>query len=176
MAEIIYVLTNEYMPGLVKIGMTQREDVQARINELSRHSGVPVAFTCHYAAELPDGAAAAEVEKILHQLFGDHRVNLRKEFFKMDAEKVVLALRLARAREVNLALPPAADVEEALAVEKAQNSRSRLRMQAIGNWLARNLASAEIQTSWPQWQQTIKSSSRVSSPACLPQPSRLLNG
>ena len=132
MAEIIYVLTNEYMPGLVKIGMTQREDVQARINELSRHSGVPVAFTCHYAAELPEGIAASEVEKILHQLFGDHRVNLRKEFFKMDAEKVVVALRLARAREVNLALPPPADTDEAMAVEKAQSRRSRLSMQAIG--------------------------------------------
>ena len=132
MAEIIYVLTNEYMPGLVKIGMTQRESVQTRIDELSRHSGVPVAFTCHYAAALPDGTAAAEVEKILHQLFGEHRVNQRKEFFQMPPEKVVLALRLARASEVNLALQPPVDKDERQAVEKAQNRRSRLSMQAIG--------------------------------------------
>ena len=132
MAEIVYVLTNEYMPGLVKIGMTQRESVQTRIDELSRHSGVPVAFTCHYAAALPDGTTAAEVEKILHQLFGEHRVNQRKEFFQMPPEKVVLALRLARASEVNLALQPLVDKDERQAFEKAQNRRSRLSMQAIG--------------------------------------------
>ena len=131
MAEIVYVLTNEFMPGLVKIGMTQRESVQARIDELSRHSGVPVAFTCHYAAALPDGTTATEVEKILHQLFGEHRVNQRKEFFKMPAEKVVLALKLARAKEVTLGLQPPVDKDEALAVEKAL-SRRRLNMQAIG--------------------------------------------
>ena len=132
MAEIVYVLTNEYMPGLVKIGMTQRESVQTRIDELSRHSGVPVAFTCHYAAALPDGTTATEVEKILHQLFGEHRVNQRKEFFKLPAEKVVLALSLARATEINLALQPPADKDERMAVEKAQSRRSRLSMQAIG--------------------------------------------
>ena len=132
MAEIVYVLTNEFMPGLVKIGMTQRESVQTRIDELSKHSGVPVAFTCHYAAALPDGTTAAEVEKILHQLFGEHRVNQRKEFFKVPPEKVVLALRLAKASEVNLALPDPVDKDERQAVEKAQNRRSRLSMQAIG--------------------------------------------
>ena len=132
MAEIVYVLTNEFMPGLVKIGMTQRESVQARIDELSRHSGVPVAFTCHYAAALPDGTTAIEVEKILHQLFGEHRVNQRKEFFKMPAEKVVLALKLARAHEVTLGLQPPVDKDEALAVEKALSRRRRLNMQAIG--------------------------------------------
>ena len=132
MAEIVYVLTNEYMPGLVKIGMTQRESVQTRIDELSRHSGVPVAFTCHYAATLPIGTTAAEVEKILHQLFGEHRVNQRKEFFQMAPEKVVLALRLARASEVNLASQTPVDNDERLAVERAQNRRSRLSMQAIG--------------------------------------------
>ena len=32
--QIVYVLTNPAMPGLVKIGRTTREDPQVRMNEL----------------------------------------------------------------------------------------------------------------------------------------------
>jgi hypothetical protein len=43
MAEIVYVLTNEAMPGLVKIGLTT-DSVEARLTQLSSHTGVPLPF------------------------------------------------------------------------------------------------------------------------------------
>ena len=42
---IVYVLSNEAMPGLVKIGLTQRSELEVRLNELYS-TGVPLPFTC----------------------------------------------------------------------------------------------------------------------------------
>lgn len=77
MAEIIYVLTNEAMPGLVKIGLTT-DDVSARVAALSSATGVPLPFECYFAAEVKD---SAKLEKILHQLFSENRVNPQARVF-----------------------------------------------------------------------------------------------
>ena len=71
MANIVYVLTNEAMPGLVKIGLTT-DCVETRIGQLSTHSGVPLPFECYFAAEVND---CAKLEKTLHQLFSESRIN-----------------------------------------------------------------------------------------------------
>jgi len=124
---IVYVLTNEAMPGLVKIGFTT-DSVESRIQQLSTHSGVPLRFECFYAAEIDDHV---RVEKTLHQLFGDQRLNPKREFFKLDPEKVVLALSLAKPKEVTPG-KVIVDVEEEVALEKAKARRPRLRLNAIG--------------------------------------------
>ena len=80
MPNIIYVLTNEAMPGLVKIGMTE-DSAEARIKDLSAPTGVPIPFECHYAAEIENLDDLKSVEKTLHQLFADQRVNPKREFF-----------------------------------------------------------------------------------------------
>lgn len=48
---IVYLLTNPCMPGLVKIGMTTREDMDSRIKELYS-TGVPVPFECQFACKV----------------------------------------------------------------------------------------------------------------------------
>lgn len=128
MAEIVYVFTNEAMPGLVKIGRTAGESVETRLTQLSSHSGVPLAFECYFAAEVEN---AARVEGILHQLFADARVNPRREFFRVDPEKVVLAISIGKFVEVT---PGAAQVdrEEQEALEKVKSRRPKLRFEAIG--------------------------------------------
>ena len=40
---IVYVLTNPVMPGIIKIGMTQRNDIEGRLRELYT-TGVPVPY------------------------------------------------------------------------------------------------------------------------------------
>ena len=75
MPEVIYVLTNEAMPGLIKIGITNG-DVSERIKQLDNTS-IPLPFECFYAAEVTD---AAKAEKAIHTAFGDHRVRPSREF------------------------------------------------------------------------------------------------
>jgi T5orf172 domain len=127
MPEMVYVLTNEVMPGLVKIGLTQ-DSVESRLTQLSSHTGVPLAFECYFAAEVKDGS---RIERILHQLFAEYRVNPKREFFRLDPEKVVLAISIGEFKEVT---PGAAQVdsEEQEALDKVKARRPRLRMEAIG--------------------------------------------
>jgi len=127
MPRIIYVLTNEAMPDLVKIGFTD-SDVEARMTDLSRASGVPLPFECYFAAEVND---ATKLEKTLHQLFAETRVNPRREFFRVDPEKIVLAISIGEFKEVT---PGSADVdkEEKEALEKVKARRPRIKLEAIG--------------------------------------------
>lgn len=87
---IVYVLTNSAMPDLVKIGLTSRNSVEGRLKELYS-TGVPFPFKCEYAARVPDENS---VERALHMAFEPHRVNLNREFFKMEPERVIVLLKL----------------------------------------------------------------------------------
>jgi T5orf172 domain len=119
MNQIVYILTNEAMPGLVKIGMTERE-LETRIAELSRATGVPLPFVVHYAAKVNN---AAITESLLLEAFSMHRINPLREFFKLSPENAVAALKIAQGEDIT----PREDVvefpEEA---EALQNARARL--------------------------------------------------
>jgi S-DNA-T family DNA segregation ATPase FtsK/SpoIIIE len=82
MSEFIYVLENPSMPGLVKIGRTDRS-VSERANELSSATGVPTGFAVvrHWAV-----TDSVEAERIIHERLSDYRVAENREFFQMDAE------------------------------------------------------------------------------------------
>jgi hypothetical protein len=127
----LYVLTNPFMPGLVKIGCTTGP-VEERIKALSSGTGVPVAFQCHFAAYVEEMTAK---EKTLQQLFSDKRVNPNREFFQVAPEKVVLAIRMGPFTEVT---PGKVDIpkEEEQAFEKAEEAdtkrRARINLSAIG--------------------------------------------
>lgn len=127
MPDIIYILTNEEMPGLVKIGRTT-DSVESRISQLSAHSGVPLPFECYFAAEVND---CSKLEKKLHQLFSENRVNPKREFFRVDPEKVVLAISIGDFKEIT---PGVAEIdnEEQKALEKAKARRPRIKLEALG--------------------------------------------
>jgi len=127
MANIIYVLINEAMPGLVKIGLTT-DNVESRIEQLSTHSGIPLPFECYFAAEVKD---CGKLEKTLHQLFSETRINPRREFFKIDPEKVVLAISIGEFKEITLGKSEI-DKEEQEALNKIKARRPRIKLDKLG--------------------------------------------
>jgi hypothetical protein len=86
---IVYVLTNPAMPDLIKIGITtSATELTVRLKTLFSTS-VPFPFTCYAAYEV---ANYKKVEKALHEAFGVHRVNVNREFFKMEPHRVKILL------------------------------------------------------------------------------------
>ena len=124
MNEIIYILTNEAMPGYVKIGRTS--DLEQRRLSLSRPSGVPLPFEVYYASEVED---AQKDEQWLHSVFADRRVRDEREFFKIDPERVVAALKRVEKKDItpkSLQQTIASSTEEEKReVEKKKKIRSK---------------------------------------------------
>jgi hypothetical protein len=87
----VYCITNDAMPGMVKVGLSRRLDPSIRIEELSNAS-VPYKFKTHCIIFTKDCFA---LESALHREFNDKRVNMankKKEFFYItldEIEKVV---------------------------------------------------------------------------------------
>ena len=124
--QIVYVLTNPAMPGLIKIGSTTQGEVDVRMKQLYS-TGVPVPFDCAYACRVPD---AYKVEKALHDAFGMHRVNPNREFFKIEPERVVAILKLLHVEEATQMIEGAiesgatkADLQAAEHVKQARRPR-----------------------------------------------------
>jgi T5orf172 domain len=126
MAEIVYVLTNEAMPGLIKIGRTEG-DLAVRIKGLYQ-TGVPLPFELFYACEVQNSVF---VEAQLHEAFGDHRVSKNREFFKLAPERAKAALSLAKVREITLGDEIFETPEEKAEVEAAKR-RTRFQLSMLG--------------------------------------------
>ena len=98
--DIVYVLTNEAMPGLVKIGKTSQDRPETRVNQLYT-TGVPVPFTIEYACRVVD---AREVERVLHNAFDLQRINQNREFFEIEPHHVIGVLKLLSQEDVTEAV------------------------------------------------------------------------
>ena len=87
MSQIVYILENPYMPDLIKIGFTEKK-LEQRLSSLY-NSSVPVPFECYFAVEVED---ARDIERLLHQAYGDLRVNNSREFFRVSPENARILL------------------------------------------------------------------------------------
>ena len=121
MTEIVYVLTNPTMPGLIKIGRTT--NLEQRVKSLSSDTGVPLPFEVFYACRVGD---ANEVERALHNAFGDHRINPKREFSELDPERVYPVLKLVCVEDVTPRSSLVDDPEERAALEKEKIKRELL--------------------------------------------------
>ena len=124
--QIVYVLTNPAMPGLVKIGSTSQGEVDVRMKQLFS-TGVPVPFDCAFACRVPD---AYKVEKAIHDAFGMHRINPTREFFRIEPERVISILKLLHVEDATQAVEHAieagatvADLQAAAQVKISRRPR-----------------------------------------------------
>lgn len=122
---IVYVLTNPAMPGLVKIGMTSRNNIDERMKELYG-TGVPVPFECKYACKVKS-SDCEKIEKALHTAFAPDRINTNREFFKIKPEQAMAILELFNREDVTQEITDEIDndltTEDKSASEKINSSR-----------------------------------------------------
>lgn len=123
----MYILTNEAMPGYIKIGRTET-GVGQRMSSLDT-TGIPLPFQCYFAARVEDYAA---VEKMLHTAFGDFRVRNSREFFKMDPHKARVVLEHIAMEDVTPREDTATDEEGKEALERASRYGGRYDMSKYG--------------------------------------------
>lgn len=135
-SQIVYVLTNPAMPGLVKIGKTTQLEIEERMKQLYG-TGVPVPFDCAFACQVKD---ATEVEKALHFAFGATRINSNREFFKIEPERVIAVLKLLKVDDITQQVEKtieldvsAADRQSAQTLKEARRPRMNFHELNIPN-------------------------------------------
>jgi hypothetical protein len=88
----VYVLGNESMPGIVKIGYTDK-DPKNRALEISSATGVPTPFKVLKEYAFATLSKAQKEERRLHLIFEKHRVNTNREFFRLSVEQLDKEIR-----------------------------------------------------------------------------------
>lgn len=93
---LVYILTNPCLDGWVKIGMTERNDIEARLSELNAPANLPLSFRCYAVYEV---SRPREVESHIHNIIDqiDNSLHAReflangrireREFFRITPEK-----------------------------------------------------------------------------------------
>jgi hypothetical protein len=131
--EIVYVLTNPAMPGLVKIGFTTQDEAKKRIDGLYT-TGVPFPFKIEFVCKVPN---AAQVEAALHTAFGPQRVNLKREFFQIDPTQAIAILKLLHEEETTEEVNQQpqegeVDAQSVAAAEQFSRRRPNLNFEEMG--------------------------------------------
>lgn len=91
----VYIFTNPCLDGWVKIGKTERNDINARLNELNAPPNIPLSFRCYATYEVEN---PFEIEQRIHSIIDriDNSLHAReqlnngrtreREFFKISPE------------------------------------------------------------------------------------------
>ena len=127
MAEgIVYILTHPAMEGIVKVGRT--DNLTERMRSLY-NSSVPAPFTCYYAARV---ANMEQTEWDLHEIFGDRRLNPRREFFDADPHRVANALRMVALEELtDPTQPEPEDIAATVKTDDVTERRANLDFEMV---------------------------------------------
>ena len=126
MSKIVYILTNQAMPGIIKIGITDNP-IEQRMKELDKTS-TPLPFECYFAKKVSDNKF---IESKMHEAFDSFRIRQNREFFRMDPNAAKAALDMTEGEDVT----PKDDVVENEIDRAALNSernRNRFNFAQIG--------------------------------------------
>lgn len=124
----VYIISNigSFGENVFKIGMTRRLEPLDRVSELSGAS-VPFEFDVHAMISCDDAPA---LEYALHNKLSSERmnkVNLRKEFFKTDLNKIIQCVEEHHGKVEYVADPAALQYYRSLEIaEEAQNNKELL--------------------------------------------------
>lgn len=130
----VYLLTNPAMPGIVKIGMTHRDQLDARLKELYT-TGVPLPFECVYACKVPANKCE-ELEQALHTAFEPARLNPNREFFRIKPEQAMAIMKFCNGidatEEVQHEIDNDTDDVDKAAMQKQKPHRPPLNFMLMG--------------------------------------------
>ena len=114
----VYILTNEAMPGIIKIGWTDKS-VEERMKELDK-TATPLPFTCYFAKRIDNARAYSGTVKKEEGLFESIITNLGKD---KKPQKAKLA------REISQTIKPS-NIDEYIKIrtEVAETSPSIVRI------------------------------------------------
>lgn len=91
----VYILTNEAMPGLVKVGKTTRTPEERAVQLFV--TGVPQPFEVHTSFHSPN---CDRLEQVAHEALAEFRVSDCREFFQCDPEEAFNAVSGAHINQV----------------------------------------------------------------------------
>ena len=133
----VYILTNPCLDGWVKIGMTERDDIEIRLNELNAHANLPLSYRCYALYKVNDPKF---VEKYVHCLIDRINPTLHareqlqngrireREFFKMSPEAaygILHDIAMLRSDIDNLQIrPPTPEEAEEEEIAESRNRRA----------------------------------------------------
>lgn len=144
---LVYILTNPCLDGWVKIGMTELNDIERRLQELNSPPNIPLSYRCYATYEVEN---PLEVERRIHSLIDrvDDSLHAReqlnngrvreREFFKISPEtangifKDIAAL-MGDANKLKLYTPTLDQSQELeLAENKTKRSNNSFELLNIG--------------------------------------------
>lgn len=139
---IVYILTNPCLDGWVKIGMTDREDIDLRLAELNRPENIPLSFRAYAIYEVENPYA---VEQSIHKIIDKVDSNLhareyaangkvrQREFFKMSEEDAYdIFLEISKLRGDTEALKQIIPTEEQEEEDEIQGRAAPFTFDMVG--------------------------------------------
>jgi len=140
---IVYILTNPSLDGWVKIGFTDNNDIQQRLNSLNASTSIPLSFRVYATLNIEN---PHEVEQRIHRLLdiidpslhsiekqenGRERV---REFFQMSPEKAYMVFKeiaeiMDCTKDLILGVPTAQEQQEE---EIVKSKRPRTSFVTLG--------------------------------------------
>jgi hypothetical protein len=88
--EWVYILSNPLQPGIYKIGYTKNSP-EERAKQISAATGVALPYEVAWAFACFN---AERLESAAHVVLAEYRVNSQREFFAIDLEMAISAIKL----------------------------------------------------------------------------------